>query len=93
MRRDIEEELIESDEGELIEQTALEEELVADDTEVNLSKRDLSSELASVWSAPVTRSRLRAQAKSLQDLLKTVELESKGEVQDKPACWFNLISM
>lgn len=103
MSRDIGEELSESDEEELIEpeqgdkgdtkETDLEDELEASDIEVNLSKRDQSNEPANVWSGPVTRSRLRAQEKTLQDLAKFVGASSKGEDQDKPACWFNLISM
>ncbi|KAL0745165.1 hypothetical protein Bca101_102172 [Brassica carinata] len=56
-------------------------------------RREEPDELASLWSGPVTRSRLRAQEKSLQHLAKSVELKSEEENQDKPACWFNFISV
>ncbi|KAF3538070.1 hypothetical protein F2Q69_00022945 [Brassica cretica] len=56
-------------------------------------RREEPNELASLWSGPVTRSRLRAQEKSLQHLAKSVGLKSEEENQDKPACWFNFISV
>jgi len=55
--------------------------------------REEPDELASLWSGPVTRSRLRAQEKSLQHLAKSVEVKSEEENQDKPASWFNFISV
>ncbi|KAF3517207.1 hypothetical protein DY000_02060011 [Brassica cretica] len=47
--------------------------------------REEPDELASLWSGPVTRSRLRAQEESLQHLAKSVGLKSEEENQDKPA--------
>ncbi|KAF2544973.1 hypothetical protein F2Q70_00023142 [Brassica cretica] len=47
--------------------------------------REEPNELAILWSGPVTRSRLRAQEKSLQQLAKSVGLKSEEENQDKPA--------
>ncbi|KAL0696237.1 hypothetical protein Bca4012_063417 [Brassica carinata] len=93
MTRDIEGELSESDDEELSEETTLEESGEAEDTEVNLNQRETPKEPASVWVGPVTIARLRAQEKSLQDLIKVVGLGPKREVQDKSACWFNLIAM
>ncbi|KAL0723053.1 hypothetical protein Bca4012_037652 [Brassica carinata] len=93
MTRDIEEELSESDEEEPSDEITLEERCEAEDTEENQNQKGESSELASVWNGPVTRARLRAQEKSLQDLIKIVGLGPKEDVQDKPACWFNLIVM
>ncbi|KAF3586984.1 hypothetical protein F2Q69_00028703 [Brassica cretica] len=55
--------------------------------------REEPNELASLWSGSVTRSRLRAQEKSLQHLAKSVGLKSEEENQDKLACWFNFISV
>ncbi|WZZ08429.1 hypothetical protein YC2023_094350 [Brassica napus] len=55
--------------------------------------REEPNELASLWSGPVTRSRLRAQEERLQEIAKTVGLGSRQGDQDKPACWFNLITL
>ena len=97
MTRDKEEELSESDEeepsDEPSEEMTLEEGSEADDIEENQHQRDVSSGLANVWSGPVTRSRLRAQEKSLHALLQIVGVGPRREDQDKPACWFNLIAM
>ncbi|KAL0734175.1 hypothetical protein Bca4012_010385 [Brassica carinata] len=94
---DKEEELSESDEeepsDEPSEEMTLEEGSEADDIEENQHQRDVSSGLANVWSGPVTRSRLRAQEKSLHALLQIVGAGPRREDQDKPACWFNLIAM
>ncbi|KAL0650078.1 hypothetical protein Bca4012_092769 [Brassica carinata] len=84
MSRDIGE-LSESDEGE--------PDLSREEPDLSREEPDLRreepNELASLWSGPVTRSRLRAQEKSLQHLAKSVGLKSEEENQDKPACWFN----
>ncbi|KAG5374480.1 hypothetical protein IGI04_042194, partial [Brassica rapa subsp. trilocularis] len=47
--------------------------------------REEPNELASLWSGPVTRSRLRAQEERLQEIAKTVGLGSRQGDQDKPA--------
>uniref|UniRef100_A0A0D3ATJ3 Uncharacterized protein n=1 Tax=Brassica oleracea var. oleracea TaxID=109376 RepID=A0A0D3ATJ3_BRAOL len=60
--------------------------------EPDLSREELN-ELASLWSGPVTRSRLRAQEERLQEIAKIVGLGSRQGDQDKPACWFNLITL
>ncbi|KAL0847022.1 hypothetical protein Bca101_020268 [Brassica carinata] len=97
MTRDKEEELSESDEeepsDEPSEEMTLEEGSEADDIEENQHQRDVSNGLANVWSGPVTRSRLRAQEKSLHALLQIVGVGPRREDQDKPACWLNLIAM
>ncbi|KAG5374215.1 hypothetical protein IGI04_042469, partial [Brassica rapa subsp. trilocularis] len=64
----------------------------AEDTEENQNQSEIPCEPASVWSGPVTRSRLRAQEERLQEIAKTVGLGSRQGDQDKPACWFNLIT-
>ncbi|KAL0742305.1 hypothetical protein Bca4012_083818 [Brassica carinata] len=87
MRRHIGE-LSESDEG----KTNLGEELEAVDPELNLSRGE-PNELASLWTGLVTRSRLREQEESLQHLAKNVGTKPGGEIQDKPAYWFNFISV
>ncbi|KAL0815059.1 hypothetical protein Bca101_071502 [Brassica carinata] len=88
MSRDIGE-LSESDEGE--------PDLRREEPDLSREEPDLSreepNELASLWSGPVTRSRLRAQEKSLQHLAKSIGLKSEEENQDKLACWFNFISV
>ncbi|KAL0642104.1 hypothetical protein Bca4012_103098 [Brassica carinata] len=97
MSRDIGE-LSESDEGEP-NLSREEKDLRREEPDPDLSREepDLSreepDELASLWSGPVTRSRLRAQEKSLQHLAKSVEVKSEEENQDKPASWFNFISV
>ena len=84
MSRDIGE-LSESDEEELIE---------PEQGDKGAAKEtDLEEELEAVWSGPVTRSRLRAQEESLQHLAKNVGNKPEGEIQDKPARWFNVISV
>ena len=55
--------------------------------------REEPDELASLWSGPVTRSRLRAQEERLQEIAKFVGLGSRQGDQNKPACWFNLITL
>ncbi|KAG5388818.1 hypothetical protein IGI04_030359, partial [Brassica rapa subsp. trilocularis] len=80
MSRDIGE-LSESDEGE--------PDLRREEPDLS---REEPNELASLWSGPVTRSRLRAQEERLQEIAKTVGLGSRQGDQDKPACWFNLIT-
>ena len=88
MSRDIGE-LSESDEGE--------PDLRREEPDLSREEPDLSreepNELASLWSGPVTRSRLRAQEERLQEIAKTVGLGSRQGDQDKPACWFNLITL
>ncbi|KAL0641641.1 hypothetical protein Bca4012_103734 [Brassica carinata] len=90
--------------GELSESNEEEPDLSREEPDLRRGEPDLSreepdlsreepDELASLWSGPVTRSRLRAQEKSLQHLAKSVELKSEEENQDKPACWFNFISV
>ncbi|KAL0641612.1 hypothetical protein Bca4012_103100 [Brassica carinata] len=95
MSRDIGE-LSESNEGEP-DLSREEPDLRREEPDLSREEPDLSreepDELASLWSGPVTRSRLRAQEKSLQHLAKSVELKSEEENQDKPACWFNFISV
>ncbi|KAF2547262.1 hypothetical protein F2Q70_00021620 [Brassica cretica] len=89
-------ELSESDEGEP-DLSREEPDLSREDPDLRREEPDLSreetdlsreepNELASLWSGPVTRSRLRAQEKSLQHLAKSVGLKSEEENQDKPAC-------
>ncbi|KAL0689546.1 hypothetical protein Bca4012_089224 [Brassica carinata] len=56
-------------------------------------RREELNELASLWSGPVTRSRLRAQEERLQEIAKIVGLGSRQGDQDKPVCWFNLITL
>ncbi|KAG5399796.1 hypothetical protein IGI04_014403, partial [Brassica rapa subsp. trilocularis] len=92
MTRDIEEELSETDEDEPSDETAVEERCEAEGTEKNQNQSEIPCEPASVWSGPVTRSRLRAQEERLQEIAKTVGLGSRQGDQDKPACWFNLIT-
>ncbi|KAL0836114.1 hypothetical protein Bca101_088003 [Brassica carinata] len=75
MSRDIGE-LSESDEGE--------PDLSREEPDL---RREELNELASLWSGPVTRSRLGAQEKSLQHLAKSVGLKSEEENQDKPPSW------
>ncbi|KAL0815057.1 hypothetical protein Bca101_071500 [Brassica carinata] len=83
--------------GELSESDEREPDLSREEPDLSREEPDLSreepNELASLWSGPVTRSRLRAQEKSLQHLAKSVGLKSEEENQDKPACWFNFISV
>ena len=83
MTRDLEEELSDTDEE------AADEE----NQDQNQNQRDTPGEPASVWIGPMTRSRLRAQEKSLLHLAKIVGGVCKGDNQDKPACWFNLIKL
>ena len=81
MSRDIGE-LSESDEGEP-DLRREEPDLSREEPEPDLSREepDLSreepNELASLWSGPVTRSRLRAQEERLQEIAKTVGLGSR----------------
>ncbi|WZZ63655.1 hypothetical protein YC2023_075025 [Brassica napus] len=88
MSRDIGE-LSESDEGE--------QDLSREEPDLRREEPDLSreepNELASLWSGPVTRSKLRAQEERLQEIAKIVGLGSRQGDQDKPACWFNLITL
>ncbi|KAL0641682.1 hypothetical protein Bca4012_102537 [Brassica carinata] len=88
MSRDIGE-LSEADEGE--------PDLSREEPDLRREEPDLSreepNELASLWSGPVTRSRLRAQEERLQEIAKIVGLGSRQGDQDKPACWFNLITL
>ncbi|KAG5384900.1 hypothetical protein IGI04_036370 [Brassica rapa subsp. trilocularis] len=80
----------ESDEGEP-DLRREEPDLSREEPEPDLSREepDLSreepNELASLWSGPVTRSRLRAQEERLQEIAKTVGLGSRQGDQDKPA--------
>ncbi|WZZ35241.1 hypothetical protein YC2023_018642 [Brassica napus] len=60
--------------------------------EPDLSREELN-ELASLWSGPVTRSRLRAQEERLHEIAKIVGLGTRQGDQDKPTCWFNLITL
>ncbi|KAG5374427.1 hypothetical protein IGI04_042217 [Brassica rapa subsp. trilocularis] len=77
-------ELSESDEGE--------PDLSREEPDLRREEPDLSreepNELASLWSGPVTRSRLRAQEERLQEIAKTVGLGSRQGDQDKPASSF-----
>ncbi|WZZ59734.1 hypothetical protein YC2023_059841 [Brassica napus] len=93
MTRDIEEELSETDEDEPSDETATEERCEAEDTEENQNHSETPCEPTSVWSGPTTRSRLRAQEERLQEIAKIVGLGSRQGDQDKPVCWFNLITL
>ncbi|KAF2568325.1 hypothetical protein F2Q68_00025533 [Brassica cretica] len=93
MTRDIEEELSEPEEDEPSDETAVEERREAEDTEENQNKSEIPCEPTSVWSGPITRSRLRAQEERLQEIAKIVGLGSRQGDQDKPVCWFNLITL
>ncbi|KAG5374054.1 hypothetical protein IGI04_042617, partial [Brassica rapa subsp. trilocularis] len=55
--------------------------------------REEPNELASLWSGPVTRSRLRAQEERLQEIAKTVGLGSRQGDQDKPTIQGDLVSL
>ncbi|KAF3578450.1 hypothetical protein DY000_02031229 [Brassica cretica] len=74
-------------------ENAVEERCEAEDTEENQNQSEIPCEPASVWSGPITRSRLRAQEERLQEIAKIVGLGSRQGDQDKPACWFNLITL
>ncbi|KAF3587904.1 hypothetical protein F2Q69_00027649 [Brassica cretica] len=89
MTRDIEEELSETDEDELSDETAVEERSEAEDTEENQNQSGTPCEPTSVWSGPTTRSRLRAQEEMLQEIAKIVGLGSRQGDQNKPA-WFSV---
>ncbi|KAL0642033.1 hypothetical protein Bca4012_103532 [Brassica carinata] len=93
MTRDIEEELSETDEDEPSDETAVRERCEAEDTEENQNQSETSCEPTSVWSGPTTRSRLREQKERLQEIAKIVGLGSRQGDQDKPVCWFNLITL
>ncbi|KAL0705992.1 hypothetical protein Bca4012_072418 [Brassica carinata] len=93
MTRDIEEELSETDEDEPSDETAVRDRCEAEDTEENQNQSETSCEPTSVWSGPTTRSRLREQEERLQEIAKIVGLGSRQGDQDKPACWFNLITL
>ncbi|XP_048619950.1 uncharacterized protein LOC125590429 [Brassica napus] len=75
MTRDIEEELSETDEDEPSDETAVEERCEAEDTEENHNQSEIPSEPTSVWSGPITRSRLRAQEDRLQEIAQIVGQE------------------
>lgn len=85
MTRDLEEKLSDTDEEATDEENQ--------DQNQNQNQREIPSEPASVWIGPVTRSRLKAQERRLLHLVKNVAESSKGDNQDKPACWFNLIKL
>ncbi|KAF3600570.1 hypothetical protein F2Q69_00035364 [Brassica cretica] len=83
----------ETDEDEPSDETAVRERCEAEDTEENQNQSERSCEPTSVWSGPTTRSRLREQEERLQEIAKIVGLGSRQGDQDKPACWFNLITL
>ncbi|KAL0713293.1 hypothetical protein Bca4012_020271 [Brassica carinata] len=85
MTRGIEGELSETDEDEPSDETALEERCEAEETGENQNQREIPSDPTSVWSGPVTRSRLRAQEERLQELAKIMGAGTSQEDQDKPA--------
>ena len=95
-----ERELMEPDQGDkrAAEWDNLGEELEAVDPELNLSKGghgeqtelELDQDPTSCWTGPITRSRFKAQREALQHFIKSVGTKLEGEIQDKPACWFNL---